>query len=152
MSTAQRFVPYAYARDNAILLKPTNEREAEAWISDSTPLAALNEVMRVFPWLPGRTHLLSLEVARACRAAAGALATGDEPAALDALREALARDRGSARAWLLLGDALAVEGRREPARQAYGRAAALFPDSPEIAERLAAASDSTRWRGTRARR
>jgi general secretion pathway protein E len=49
MSTAQRFVPYAYARDNAILLKPTNEREAEAWISDSTPLAALNEVMRVFP-------------------------------------------------------------------------------------------------------
>jgi general secretion pathway protein E len=49
MSTAQRFVPYAYARDNAILLKPTNEREAEAWISDSTPLAALNEVMRIFP-------------------------------------------------------------------------------------------------------
>jgi general secretion pathway protein E len=49
MSTAQRFVPYAYARDNAILLKPTSEREAEAWISDSTPLAALNEVMRVFP-------------------------------------------------------------------------------------------------------
>jgi general secretion pathway protein E len=49
MSTAQRFVPYAFARDNAILLKPTNEREAEAWISDSTPLAALNEVMRVFP-------------------------------------------------------------------------------------------------------
>jgi general secretion pathway protein E len=49
MSTAQRFVPYVYARDNAILLKPTSEREAEAWISDSTPLAALNEVMRVFP-------------------------------------------------------------------------------------------------------
>ena len=49
MSIAQRFVPYAYARDNAILLKPTSEREAEAWISDSTPLAALNEVMRVFP-------------------------------------------------------------------------------------------------------
>jgi general secretion pathway protein E len=49
MSTAQRFVPYAYARDNAILLKPTSEKEAEAWISDSTPLAALNEVMRIFP-------------------------------------------------------------------------------------------------------
>jgi general secretion pathway protein E len=49
MSTAQRFVPYAYARDNAILLKPTSEREAEAWISESTPLSALNEVMRVFP-------------------------------------------------------------------------------------------------------
>ncbi len=49
MSTAQRFVPYAFARDNAILLKPAGEREAEVWISDSTPLAALNEVMRVFP-------------------------------------------------------------------------------------------------------
>lgn len=49
MATAQRFVPYAFARDNAILLKPTGEREAEAWISEATPLAALNEVMRVFP-------------------------------------------------------------------------------------------------------
>jgi general secretion pathway protein E len=49
MTTAARFVPYAFARDNAILLKPTGEREAEAWISDATPLAALNEVMRVFP-------------------------------------------------------------------------------------------------------
>ena len=45
----QRFVPYAFARDNAILLEPTSERDAEAWISDSTPLAALNEVIRVFP-------------------------------------------------------------------------------------------------------
>jgi general secretion pathway protein E len=49
MSTAARFVPYAFARDNAILLKPAGEREAEAWISDNTPLAALNEVMRIFP-------------------------------------------------------------------------------------------------------
>jgi len=49
MASAARFVPYAFARDNAILLKPAGEREAEAWISDSTPLAALNEVMRAFP-------------------------------------------------------------------------------------------------------
>jgi general secretion pathway protein E len=49
MTVAQRFVPYAYARDNAILLKPTGEREAEAWISETTPMAALNEVMRIFP-------------------------------------------------------------------------------------------------------
>jgi len=49
MASAARFVPYAFARDNAILLKPASEREAEAWISDGTPLAALNEVMRVFP-------------------------------------------------------------------------------------------------------
>jgi general secretion pathway protein E len=49
MSTAQRYVPYAFARDNGILLRPHGERDAEAWVSDSTPLAALNEVMRVFP-------------------------------------------------------------------------------------------------------
>jgi len=49
MTAAARFVPYAFARDNAILLKPVAEREAEAWISETTPLAALNEVTRVFP-------------------------------------------------------------------------------------------------------
>jgi general secretion pathway protein E len=49
MITANRLVPYAFARDNAILLVPKTERDAEVWISDATPLAALNEVMRVFP-------------------------------------------------------------------------------------------------------
>jgi general secretion pathway protein E len=47
--SANRFVPYAFARDNAILLVPKGERDAEVWISDATPLAALNEVIRVFP-------------------------------------------------------------------------------------------------------
>jgi len=49
MAATSSYVPYAFARDNAILLKPASEREAEAWICESTPLAALNEVMRVFP-------------------------------------------------------------------------------------------------------
>jgi len=49
MSTAQRYVPYAFARDNGILLLPQTERDAEAWVSEATPLEALNEVMRVFP-------------------------------------------------------------------------------------------------------
>ena len=49
MTPASRFVPYSFARDNAILLIPKSERDAEVWISDATPLAALNEVMRVFP-------------------------------------------------------------------------------------------------------
>ncbi len=44
-----RLVPYAWARDNAILVVPTTEREAEAWISETTPLAALAEVTRVWP-------------------------------------------------------------------------------------------------------
>jgi general secretion pathway protein E len=49
MMQASRFVPYSYARDNAILLVQKSERDAEVWISEATPLAALNEVMRVFP-------------------------------------------------------------------------------------------------------
>jgi len=49
MTSAQRYIPYAFARDNAILLKPHGNKDAEVWISDATPLAALNEVMRVFP-------------------------------------------------------------------------------------------------------
>jgi general secretion pathway protein E len=49
VTTAQRYVPYAFARDNGILLRPQGDRDAEAWVTDATPLAALNEVMRVFP-------------------------------------------------------------------------------------------------------
>jgi len=49
MTVAQRFVPYAFARDNLILLRPLSERDAEVWVGESTPITALNEVMRVFP-------------------------------------------------------------------------------------------------------
>ena len=49
MIAAQRFVPYAFARDNMILLRAVSDHDAEVWIGESTPLAALNEVMRVFP-------------------------------------------------------------------------------------------------------
>jgi general secretion pathway protein E len=49
MTAAQRFVPYAFARDNLILLRPVSERDAEVWIGESTSMSALNEVMRVFP-------------------------------------------------------------------------------------------------------
>jgi general secretion pathway protein E len=49
LADASRLVPYAWARDNAVLLVPVAEREAEAWISDATPLTAVQEVMRVFP-------------------------------------------------------------------------------------------------------
>lgn len=61
MTPASRFVPYSYARDNAILLVPKSERDAEVWISDATPLAALNEVMRVFP---GKVRPIVVEPAK----------------------------------------------------------------------------------------
>ena len=49
MTTAQQYVSYAFARDNSILLKPHGDREAEVWITQSTGLDALNEVIRAFP-------------------------------------------------------------------------------------------------------
>ncbi len=49
MTSAQQYVPYAFARDNLILLKPTGDREAEVWITEATGVAALQEVMRAFP-------------------------------------------------------------------------------------------------------
>lgn len=115
-------------------------------VDDVEPLFTANagpEVMRVFPWRAERTHLMSEEVARLGRAATDALAAGDDETALAALRQALALDRGSARLWVLLGDALARGDRREPAAQAYQRAAALFPESSEIAKRLAGVGASS---------
>ena len=74
MTTAQRLVPYAFARDNAILLRPQGERDAEAWISESTPLAALNEVMRVFP---GRVTPVMVEPGTLAEAIAQTYAGGE---------------------------------------------------------------------------
>jgi len=37
-TAAQRFVPYAFARDHLILLRPLSERDAEVWIGESTPM------------------------------------------------------------------------------------------------------------------
>ena len=74
MSTAQRYVPYAFARDHGILLRPHGEREAEAWVSEATPLAALNEVMRVFP---GRVTPVVVEPAALREAIAQTYAAGE---------------------------------------------------------------------------
>jgi general secretion pathway protein E len=74
MSTAQRYVPYAFARDNGILLRPQGERDAEAWVSEGTPLAALNEVMRVFP---GRVTPVLVEPAALREAIAQTYASGE---------------------------------------------------------------------------
>jgi len=74
MSSAQRYVPYAFARDNGILLRPQTERDAEAWVSEATPLAALNEVMRVFP---GRVTPVMVEAAALRDAIAQTYAAGE---------------------------------------------------------------------------
>ncbi len=49
MPPPPRPLPYAYARDHAIVLRPLGEREAEVLLTPATPPAALNEVMRASP-------------------------------------------------------------------------------------------------------
>ena len=71
MAVAQRFVPYAFARDNLILLRPLSERDAEVWIGDSTSMTALNEVMRVFP---GRVRTVVVAVDKLSQAISQAYA------------------------------------------------------------------------------
>jgi len=102
------------------------------------------EVMRVFPWIPGRAHLVPEAVARAQVRARSALDRGDAGAALAELRIALELDRESAGAWTLLAQALARLGRRPEAEQAVHRALALFPDSPAARAVLAALGPATR--------
>jgi len=105
MSTAQRYVPYAYARDHGILLRPQGERDAEAWVTDATPLAALNEVMRVFP---GKVTPVLVEQA--------------------ALREAIAQTYSAAEgsAQQIVGD---IEGELD-----LGRMLAEVPDIEDLLE------------------
>src|SRR5467141_3136451 len=71
MTAAQRFVPYAFARDNLILLRQLSERDAEVWIGDSTSMTALNEVMRVFP---GRVRTVVVAVDKLSQAISQAYA------------------------------------------------------------------------------
>ena len=98
--------------------------------------------MRVFPWVPGRTRLVPRDAAALAEQAESALAAGDVSRTLGFLRAALERDRASARVWLLLGDALARDGRADAARQAWVRARALMPESPDVARRLGPAADT----------
>ena len=105
MSTAQRYVPYAFARDHGILLRPAGDREAEAWVTDATPLTALNEVMRVFP---GKVTPVLVEPA--------------------ALREAIAQTYAAAEgsAQQIVGD---IEGELD-----IGRMMAEVPDIEDLLE------------------
>ncbi len=105
MSTAQRYVPYAFARDHGILLRPASERDAEAWVTTTTPLAALNEVMRVFP---GKVTPVLVEPA--------------------ALREAIAQTYAAAEgsAQQIVGD---IEGELD-----IGRMMAEVPDIEDLLE------------------
>ena len=65
MTVPSHRVPYAFARDNHILLRPVGERDGELWISTATPLAAIQEVGRLVPGRVQTRHVDDDELAQA---------------------------------------------------------------------------------------
>lgn len=96
------------------------------------------EILEVFPWIPGRTHLVDASVSRLEFEAAAVLAEGDAGKATALLDEALALDPGNSRAWILRGGAMEMARRLDEAERSYRRALALHPGSDDARFRLAA--------------
>jgi hypothetical protein len=97
------------------------------------------EVLEVYPWIPGVTHLVPGAASALNERAAGALANGDLESAARLLGESLAVDSLDSRTWLLLGVARETAQRWAEAESAYRRATALFPDFDEALARRAVA-------------
>jgi tetratricopeptide (TPR) repeat protein len=94
------------------------------------------EVMEVYPWIPGRTHLVPEEAERLEEQATRALRAGQNESALAFIQNALRADPESARLWGLAGNAWELADRPERAEECYRRAVALFPDADEPRFRL----------------
>jgi len=93
--------------------------------ADPTP-----EVMHVYPWRRGVTHLMSLEVRADLDQAGAALANAQFEQAQAALGRAMAADPQASSVWVLAGALDERTDRQTEAEAAYRRAVELFPDSP----------------------
>jgi hypothetical protein len=102
------------------------------FVADPAP-----EVMEVFPWIPGRTHIMPEQASLLDRRAAGALRQENPAAALEPLARSLALDPESSRTWLLAGAAREQARQWNEAEVAYRRALALFPEMADARFRLA---------------
>jgi hypothetical protein len=85
------------------------------------------EIMEVFPWIPGRTHLMPREASQLDTRATGALRAGNAPAAITLLEQSLAIDPESSRTLLLLGAAQQITGQTGQAEGSYRRALEFNP-------------------------
>ena len=111
------------------------------------------EIMEVYRWTTGRTHLVDPTVTAMRTDAARLLQSGDALAALSVMREANLKDQGSARSWALTGRAAVDAGQRKLAAKAYGKALKLNPDNKRtrdslvrVLEQLGQASQADRIR------
>ena len=102
------------------------DNQAPLYEADPNP-----EVMHVYDWRPGETHLIDFELGIEIDAASEALRGGDVAGAGRRIARAMSADSGSARLWILAGALADREARYGDAATAYGRAVRLFPRSPE---------------------
>ncbi len=88
------------------------------------------EIMRVYAFRPGVTHLLARDVANGVAAGREALATGDVRGAAVLAARALSMDARAASAWRLRGDVARAAGQPAEAAASDARAAALMGQAP----------------------
>ena len=94
------------------------------------------EIMEIYRWEPGRTHLVDPAVTAMRTDASKLLQAGDALAALKVMRAANLRDQGSARSWALTGRAAADAGQQKLAAKAYKTALKLNPDNKRTRDTL----------------
>jgi len=95
------------------------------------------EILEVFAWEPGRTHLLHPQAAQLNQRAILAVSRGQPSVAAQLLAASLQTDRESSRTWLLLARTIWAMGRLEEAERACREALARFPGWPEAQQVLA---------------
>ncbi len=95
------------------------------------------EVLQVFPWIPGRTHLVPQEVPWLQQGALDALQSNDLNRAAGLLDRSLNLDRDNSRTWLLLGVESQSTGDLKEAERRYRHALELYPEFGEARLQLA---------------
>lgn len=97
------------------------------------------EVMRVFPWRPGRSHVVHGRAWGEAAFSSAALQRGDNELAIASLSRAVRVDSRSAQLWYLLGVALGNADRADQAEIAFRRAVLLYPEWPDPRDGLLSA-------------
>ena len=94
------------------------------------------EILEVFRWQPGRTHICPMEASRMKRTAVMYLKQGKLQKALHALIRVVKADPGSSRSWIFLGQAYEQTFNGPSALQAYSRALQLNPSIPGLGQHV----------------
>jgi arabinofuranosyltransferase len=102
------------------------DNQAPLFEADPNP-----EVLDIYDWRPGTTHLVSAPVSGGERVVLAELESGRYEEAMAHVRVLLAVDDRASAVWALYGHALERSGRSAGADSAFRQALALFPQSAE---------------------